>query len=128
MRSTEEDLNRVSELMHNDPYRTDEFVRIIQDDVAKRVTRLKEALRNEAKRRRDNPDQQQQNQQNQQNQDGDPQKDHLVPDMAELKMLKLLEDDLADRTARLLELAKHMEGFDPCCAPSSTGWQTATHA
>jgi hypothetical protein len=112
MRTTEEDLTRVGELMGEDPYRTDDFVRVIQDDVAKRIARLKEALRNEAKRRRDNPEGQQPNRQDQQNQGGEPGKQHLVPDIAELKMLKLLEDDLAERTLRLLEMAKNSEGFD----------------
>lgn len=108
MRACEEDLTRVGELMGEDPYRTDSFVRVIQDDVAKRVSRLKDALRNEAKRRRDNP--QERNDQNQGN--GGQGKPPLVPGIAELKMLKLLEDDLAERTLRLLEMAKHSEGFD----------------
>ena len=96
LRANEEDLQRIAELLGPDgEYKTGELTQSLQQDVAERFGDLQQALKEEMRRRQQDQQNQSQNQ-NQQRQ--------LVPDVAELKMLKKLEQYLEERTKTLIQL------------------------
>ena len=106
LRSCEEDLMRVAELMGRDgEYRSDELVQGLQQDVSERFDGLLKALQDEIQNRSKRPEPRGRNNPNH--------KEKLVPDVAELRMLKRMEDDLAARTQRLLEWEQRGTGEDP---------------
>ena len=105
--SNEEDLRRIAERMGPPDLATDEGVRGLQEDVADRFARLREALKDEIRRR----DRRQDSSASQgTNQGGG--NNRLVPDVAELRMLKNLEEDVLTRTE---EFGRRLEilGEDP---------------
>ena len=92
-------------------YRSDERVQVAQAEVARSLRWLAEALAEEKERRA----QQQQEQQQQQQQQA---ANRLVPDVAELKLLRRMEVEVLDSIDELLELFPELadddvEGLDP---------------
>jgi hypothetical protein len=87
--SNEEDLRVIAEQMGPPDFATDDRVRGLQEDVAARFAKLRDALKDEI-RRRGQPNDRETNQ--------GPQQNRLVPDLAELKMLKILEEEFLERT------------------------------
>ena len=80
----------------------------MQEDVEVQLIWLQEALDDEAERRQQEEQQEQQEQGQQQQQDGKP---PLVPDVAELKLLRRLEAEVLEQIAQELDL--HPELADP---------------
>jgi hypothetical protein len=111
LRANQEDLEQVNTLMGGAEQDTGDYVQGLQKDVEKRTAELLAALKKEMNRRQDegqNQDQQQNPQQNQNSNEG-ANKPKLVPDIAELKMLKLLEEDILDRTQQFRTLYPNLE-------------------
>ncbi|MAF66294.1 MAG: hypothetical protein CMJ84_11640 [Planctomycetes bacterium] len=84
-------------------YRSDERVQLAQSEVARSLRWLGEALAEEKERRA----QQQQQQQQQQS------ANRLVPDVAELKLLRRMEVEVLDSIDELLELYPQLAESDP---------------
>ena len=95
-------------------YRSDERVQVAQAEVARSLRWLAEALAEEKERRAQQQQEQQQEQQQQQQQAAN----RLVPDVAELKLLRRMEVEVLDSIDELLELFPELadddvEGLDP---------------
>lgn len=99
--SNEEDLRGIAESLGAPEFATDERVQGLQEDVADRFTKLREALKDEI-RRRERPPEQGTNEGSRRN--------RLVPDLAELKMLKQLEEEALDRTQAFGRRLEFLEG------------------
>jgi hypothetical protein len=98
----QQDLGRCArDLDETGDWQTGDRVQTIQQDVEERAQWLLEALKEERKRRQE--EQQQQQQQQGQQQQEQQQKDRLVPDAAELKLLRRLDVDVIERVNRLLD-------------------------
>ncbi len=93
----EQDLGEIARLLTSRPPVTGVLVQGIQEDVARNLTQLLAALKREIARRKQAPPMRSSNR--------GPGKKKLVPDVAELKMLKSLQEDLMQRTRNLLEEA-----------------------
>ena len=111
------DLRRVvKDLSDAGGYRSGERTQALQDDVADGLALLREALEDELERRAE--EEQEQDQQEQQNQEEQQQQDsnQLIPDVAELKLLAKLEEDLLQRVDQLYDLYPEIaagEELDP---------------
>ncbi len=102
--SNEEDLRAIAESLGAPEFATDERVQGLQEDVADRFARLREALKDEIRRRERPPGQGPQNT----NEGSRP--NRLVPDLAELKMLKQLEEEALGRTQAFGRRLEFLEG------------------
>jgi hypothetical protein len=97
----EHDLKRLGEDMgEGGDYQSGERVQALQQDVEQSLSWLLEALQQEKERRKQEQQQQQQQQQQQNNQS----QNRLVPDVAELKLLRRLEVETIDGLARMQTL------------------------
>ena len=94
---TEQDLGEIARLLTSRPPVTGTLVQGIQEDVARNMERLLSALKREMARRKQNRRKPSSNR-------GRNRK-KLVPDVAELKMLKSIQEDLMQRTRNLEEEA-----------------------
>ena len=109
------DLRRVvKDLSDAGGYRSGERTQALQEDVADGLALLREALEDELERRAEEEQQQQeqQDQEEQQQQDSN----QLIPDVAELKLLAKLEEDLLQRVDQLYDLYPEIaagEELDP---------------
>ncbi len=92
-----QDLEEIARLLTSRPPVTGDLVQGIQEDVALHLGQLLGALKKEVARRRKAPPRPSSNR--------GPRKKKLVPDVAELKMLKALQEDLMKRTRNLQEEA-----------------------
>ncbi len=105
MRNIESDLTRiVRDMGEGGGYQSGAHLQALQNDVLKSLDWLAGALKDEMERR----EQEQQEQQEQEPNDDEP---PLVPDAAELRLLKKLEEDVLERLAQLQVL--HPELKDP---------------
>jgi hypothetical protein len=106
------DLDHVRELLAARDAETGEFVQVLADDVVTRYERLLQALDDELKRRADAMKKKQDEQQDDQQQDGGAQqRPSLVPPVAELLLLKRLEQDvLEDIRATRVEFREQPDG------------------
>ncbi len=93
----EQDLGEIARLLTSRPPETGILVQGIQEDVARNLSQLLAALKREIARRKQAPPRPSSNR--------GPGKKKLVPDVAELKMLKSLQEDLMQRTRNLQEEA-----------------------
>jgi hypothetical protein len=106
------DANELRSLMGSRRPRLDRYVLGIQEEIATRLQSLLDALRREMQRKKEEQRQQEQQEQNQEEQqentnEGDRQR-RLVPDMAELKMLRSLEVEVRDRIEGFLRLRERL--------------------
>jgi len=108
LRSNEEDLRRIVELLSSRDAPTDERVQGLQEDVAQRIEQLRQALRDEIRRR-----QQGQGQGGQNFSNPGSRRPPLVNDLAELRMLKMLEEAILARTEGFAERLDLFEEVDP---------------
>ena len=112
------DLRRVvKDLSDAGGYRSGERTQALQDDVADGLALLREALEDELERRAEEEQQQEQEQQDQQQEEQQQQdSNQLIPDVAELKLLAKLEEDLLQRVDQLYDLYPEIaagEELDP---------------
>ena len=109
----EEDLKRIAALMTEEgDWQSGERVQALQQDVKQDLDWMNAALQAEKDRRREEEQQEQQGQQQQQQQG----ENRLVPDEAELKLLRKMEVDVMESIERLLALhpeLKEVDGIDP---------------
>ena len=110
------DLRRVvKDLSDAGGYRSGERTQALQDDVADGLALLREALEDELERRAEEEQQQEQEQQDQEEQQQQD-SNQLIPDVAELKLLAKLEEDLLQRVDQLYDLYPEIaagEELDP---------------
>jgi hypothetical protein len=105
----EADLGRIARDMSEvGGYRSDERVQVAQAEVARSLRWLAEALAEEKERRAQQQQEQQQQQQQQQQQAAN----RLVPDVAELKLLRRMELEVLDSIDELLELFPELTDDD----------------
>lgn len=113
--SVAEDLGELEDLMGGRRPAAGPEVRGLQADIVTRLKSLQGALKDELRRKKQQRDQQQQQrdqQQQQQNTNEGDRKRRLVPDVAELRMLKRLEIDTRERIQDFMRLKQRMpEGF-----------------
>src|SRR5690606_8044468 len=95
LRANQEDLEEVARRLAGTEPDANDFTVLLQEEVEGRTRELLEALRREQQRRQQEQQQQQQQQQQNRNQQG---QQPLVPIVAELKMLKQMEQDMMERT------------------------------
>ena len=104
LESNERDLAEIAELLGRRRPDPGEYTQLLQTDVERRTEQLLIALEREQKRRaEERQDQQQQQQQQSENQFG-PRTQRLVPAIAELEMLKQLEEGARFETEKLRQL------------------------
>ena len=112
VRTVEGDLVRiVRDLGETGGYQSGARVQAMQQDVENALSWLQEALEEEMQRREEEQQEQEQEDQQQQDQQQQDQEEALVPDAAELRLLRKLEEDLLGRVQRLQDL--HPELEDP---------------
>jgi len=116
MRESERDLARVAELLdETGGWQTGDRVQTLQEDVEESLSWVLEALRKEQRRREE--EEQQKKQQGEGPQPPDNGQNRLVPDVAELKLLRRMEVETLDRLNRLLllnpELLESVDEADP---------------
>jgi hypothetical protein len=107
----ETDLVRiVRDLGETGGYQSGPRVQALQQDVENALLWLQQALDEEMERREE--EQQQEQDQQQQDQQNQEQEESLVPDAAELRLLRKLEEDLLGRVERLQALHPELEDPD----------------
>jgi hypothetical protein len=108
LREVERDLARIaSDLDETGNWQTGQRVQSLQEDVAESLGWVLEALQEEQRRRREEAERRQregQQPQDEEQQDPGQQRDRLVPDVAELQLLRRMEVETLDRLDRLLLL------------------------
>jgi hypothetical protein len=108
VRNIESDLTRIVRDMGDaGGYQSGDRLQAIQDDVLQSLTWLAEALEDEMERR----EEEQEEQQEEEPEESDEAEQPLVPDAAELRLLKKLEEGVLERLAQIQAL--HPELADP---------------
>jgi hypothetical protein len=101
LKSNEEDLADIAQRLGNRTPDPGEFTVLLQQSVEERTLQLLEALKREQQRRQQEGGSGSQQGQNRDNPNARP---RLVPVIAELKMLRQMEQDMLDRTRRIEQL------------------------
>jgi hypothetical protein len=113
LREVEQDLTRVArDLGETGDYQTGSRVQSLQEDVEEAITWVLDALKREQQRQQQ---QQQQQQQGPSGQNDDPGQNRLVPDTAELQLLRRMEVETLDRLNHLRLLYPELD--DPNVTP-----------